>query len=508
MDTIERIKEEFEEFKRVTDQFYNGEITKMQYKSFSGGFGSYAQRSGDRSMIRLKITGGMLDIGKMGFICDMIKAHKVDMLHATTGQSIQLHNLKPESVYDIALKALDYGIITRGGGGDHPRNILMDPLSGVNKNETFDVRPYVRAAEQFIIKVMFDIKLPRKLKISFTNTDENVTHSTFRDLGFVARADGTFDVYSAGGLGFSPRMGVLNDSGVKPEKILYYIQAMINTFLKHGNYENRAKSRTRYMQETLGVDGYKAAFKEELGKITENLDISPEQFTIEKRGDKKISGRRITEQKQEGLYAVKYHPVGGIIDPENFIALYEVIKNFDGVEMRISPNEDMYVINCTADEAQAVLDVTKDSAESDFEESVSCIGTAVCQAGVQKSQELLRNIISAVKPYNFPTNVLPKFYVSGCPSSCGAQQTGKMGFSGRMKPVDKKPQNAYMFTFGGSDILDNEKFGDETTVMLADNIPDFMVELGKTIQAAGSDFDSWTRDNRDEFSALVNKYCG
>ena len=41
------------------------------------------------------------------------------------------------------------------------------------------------------------VKLPRKLKVGFSNSPANVTHATFRDLGFVAKENGTFDVYSA-----------------------------------------------------------------------------------------------------------------------------------------------------------------------------------------------------------------------------------------------------------------------------------------------------------------------
>ena len=40
----------------------------------------------------------------------------------------------------------------------------------------------------------------RKLKVGFSNGPANETHATFRDLGFVGREDGNFDVYSAGGL--------------------------------------------------------------------------------------------------------------------------------------------------------------------------------------------------------------------------------------------------------------------------------------------------------------------
>ena len=47
---------------------------------------------------------------------------------------------------DIMEKALDVGIVTMGGGGDFPRNVMCSPLSGVEKEEYFDVRPWAEAA--------------------------------------------------------------------------------------------------------------------------------------------------------------------------------------------------------------------------------------------------------------------------------------------------------------------------------------------------------------------------
>lgn len=44
-------------------------------------------------------------------------------------------------------------------------------------------------------------KMPRKLKVCFSNSPKNIPHATYRDLGFVATKEGKFDVYSAGGLG-------------------------------------------------------------------------------------------------------------------------------------------------------------------------------------------------------------------------------------------------------------------------------------------------------------------
>lgn len=173
--------------------------------------------------------------------------------------------------------------------------------------------------------------MPRKLKVGFSNSPKNMTHATYRDLGFAARPDGLFDVYSAGGLGNNPCFGVLVAEGIKPEEICYYIKAMWLTFRAYGNYENRAKARTRFMQEALGgADAYKHAFLEKLQQVRESgedLTVQAVLTEIKKKGDgSEISDVRVTPQKQEGLYTVMWHPIGGLASPEKFCALNDALR--------------------------------------------------------------------------------------------------------------------------------------------------------------------------------------
>ena len=55
----------------------------------------------------------------------------------------------------------------------------------------------------------------------------------------------------------------------------------------------------------------------------------------------------------------------------------------EDVEIRLSPDEGMYLINCTAKEAETLLALTDDGAETLFETSVACIGNHICQLGVR-----------------------------------------------------------------------------------------------------------------------------
>lgn len=506
---LREFKEDMTEFREMTDKFYAKEVSMKEYKGFSGGFGSYAQKGGNASMLRLRLPGGRLTKEKLKFVADSIAEYDVDKAHFTTCQTIQLHNLSAKAVCEIMEKAMNVGIITRGGGGDFPRNTMSSPLSGIEKGEYFDVLPYVEAVSDYLMGIIKTVKMPRKLKVAFSNSPANETHATFRDLGFVARQDGKFDVYSAGGLGNNARMGVKVAECVEPSEVLYYVQAMVDTFVAYGNYENRAKARTRYMQETLGVEGYKEAYLEKLQAVKGNkkLTIIPEITEVTKQGDGcEVSGKRIIAQKQDGLYAVVYHPIGGLPPVTKFAELYDVVKDMDQVEIRIAPDETIYVINLTGGEAKKVEAITEDGAQNLFETSVSCIGSTICQVGLRDSQGTLASIIDEVRKHDFADGVLPRIHISGCTSSCGTHQIGKLGFHGGAKRVDNVAEPAFTFHVNGCDVEGRECFGEQWGMMLQKEMPAFFVELGEAVQAENKTYDEWFEENPEKLRNIAEKY--
>ena len=502
-------REELEEFRQKTKEFYAGNITKNDYKGYSGRYGSYAQKGGHSSMLRLRMAGGRLTKDKLQFITESIEKHGVKKVHFTTCQTIQLHDLDADAVCDIMAGAMEHDIVTLGGGGDFPRNVMAPPLSGTQKGEYFDVLPYAKKAEEFLLTFLDARKMPRKLKVCFSTGPANVTHATFRDLGFVARPDGTFDVYSAGGLGNNPKIGLKMAEAVDPSRVLYYILAMREVFLEHGNYEQRGKARTRYMRDKLGDEGYRQAYLAKLAQAEtgEDLTIRVEPEEITKSGDgTEASGERILAQKQEGLYTVAYHPLGGCPDPSFFRRIFDTVREMEAVELRIAPDETVYIINLTGKEAREVLDATSDSARTPFETSVACIGASICQAGVRDSQSLLQAAVKAVREAGIAPDALPRVHISGCPSSCGTHQIGQIGFRGGVKMVDKKPQSAFEVYFFGCDRQGDEYLGDDAGAMLEADIPAFLVELGQEVEKSGLSYAAWEKDNRDRLLEIAAAY--
>ena len=84
---------DLEEFREKTMKFHRGEITIPEYKGFSGGFGSYAQRGGRKHMLRLRMAGGQLTKERLSFVCDSIKKYHIDTVKLTTCQISSLCDL-------------------------------------------------------------------------------------------------------------------------------------------------------------------------------------------------------------------------------------------------------------------------------------------------------------------------------------------------------------------------------------------------------------------------------
>lgn len=504
------------ELKESTRAFHNGELSVAEYKRRSGGFGTYAQRGGKKHMLRLRIPGGRLTKQRLQFIADTCEKYCIPRIKLTTCQSIQLHDIEPGDLCNIMEAAWKAGMISRGGGGDFPRNVMASPLSGVSRDEYFDVMPCAEAAGEYLMGFIKAVKFPRKLKVCFSSSPQNDPHATFRDLGFAANPDHTFDVYAAGGLGIKPRMGVCVARAAAPEDVLYHIKAMVNTFTSYGDYENRAKSRSRFLQDSLGQEGLIKAYQEKLAEVyaTENLKLDLTAGGRSASTKRPVSSRwngvlpdRISPQKQDGLYAVFYQPIGGFLAPAKATQLCRAVTPMEEVEIRLTPQEGMYFINCSAEEAALLWQITKDGARTLFETSAACVGADTCQVGIGNSQALLQSCIAAVRQENFADGVLPKIHISGCPSSCAAHQTASIGFRGGMKQTPNGPVPAFAIFTGGCIRQGHEVIADTGKSIAATDIPSFFVELGRMIAMENTTYEKWIIQNEDQLLLLINKYA-
>ena len=497
----------FSRFDDATDRFYSGAMSAKEYKGISGGMGSYAQRGGREGMVRLRLAGGRLTAEKLDFICGCIVKYNPKRVHITTCQSLQLHDLGADAIKAIIRAAPSAGIFTFGGGGDYPRNVTATPLSGLIASSRFDVMPYARVVEEYLMDLAHSVKLPRKLKVGFSCTSENAANATLRDLGFVAEDDGTFTVYSGGGLGRNPKLGIRIAESVNPNDILAYADAMFRMFSEYGNYGDRSKARVRYMRDTLGDTGYRETFlKFVSGNLSDSgfpkLCVTP--IPVTKKGDGSVpSSKRAKPQCQEGLFYVPYHPMGGDPSPSKILELGALIGGMGGAEIRLSPNGLMYIVNLTGREADIIAEATSDGAPTVFASSVSCVGASVCQIGLRDSRGLLERLAVMESEEGFGDRILPMIRISGCGNSCAAHQVGTVGLCGCS--IGGEP--GFTVFVNGSHILGREKLGTELGNVCEKDLPDMFRDIGNAVRDSGcGSFLDWYRSNPDGLDSVCARY--
>ena len=131
------LKGEIDDFRELGHRFLKKEVSIGDFKGKSGGMGVYAQRGGEKFMIRLRTNSGVLPLAHLKLIASFLDKYNIKRLHLTTRQAIQLHDLGIDDVCDIMDEAIDHNLYTRGGGGNFPRNVSLSAMSGVGKRGVF-----------------------------------------------------------------------------------------------------------------------------------------------------------------------------------------------------------------------------------------------------------------------------------------------------------------------------------------------------------------------------------
>lgn len=509
----EVLRKEIEEYRENGHKFLNKELNVPQFKKLSGGMGSYAHRGGQEFMIRLKTPSGVISKEDFNQIYDWAVKYKREWIHPTTREAIQFHGMTIDEVCDLMEEALDYGIYSRGSGGNYPRNVAMSPLAGALKEEAFDVRPYAEKVNEHIMSKVNTYKLPRKIKIAMSSDFNGEPHSTTTDLGFVAVKENgkdMFKLFIGGGLGRNPRLGVEFAELVDPMDVVYHVEGLTQLFIAEGDYENHNKARIRYIVERMGDEEFIACYKKHFAEVKANLnlDIEIEPKIVKKAGVKTNTvNKRLVEQNQEGLYAVYFHPQAGILNTEFLGELLKLTNDMEEVSFRITMNEGLYIINLNGEEADKVLAFTEGKGEVlEVMQSVSCIGVPICQLGIGNSQGLVKSIVAKLKAEGIEKDLLPKVHVSGCQNSCGVHEIGEIGYTGKTKRVNDAPRKCFELHVGGKFAIGNSALGDIYGDMLEDEIPNFLYDLYVELEKEDKVFAVWYAENRDKFTEIANKY--
>jgi sulfite reductase beta subunit-like hemoprotein len=486
-------EEETEIFAQKVKLYRQGKLSDDDFRRFRLQAGTYSSRlQMNFSMIRIKIPSGEITPEQLEKIASLSEAFSIGSAHVSTRQNIQLHWVQLEDVSEVMRGLVEVGLTTREACGNTVRNVMCSHFAGVCSDEAFDATPYAKAIARFFIRNPMCQNLPRKFKINFACCNK---HGLVRvaDIGLVSAIKDDvkgFKIYLGGGLGAASFIGHPLEDFTPEDRVLSTCMATIRLFDRHGNRENMARNRMRYLVHEMGWEKFqKMALKERsivemttslstaklfnvreeeercLSKsmnMTSKLPMLNEQVTHHQESPayKRWLHTNVVPQKQEGYFTVFVTLGAGDITANQLRVLARSIHEFSAeTAARNTPQQNFAIRYVKGSDLAdfynrlASIGLANPGALT-IASAVGCSGTTSCNLAITNSHRLAKEVQRKLLELEFDTDDSLRdstIKISGCPNSCGQHEIATIGFFGGASRIGSAMAPTYTMLFGGSD---------------------------------------------------------
>lgn len=466
--------------KKIT-QFKAGEIHEEKFRSFRLARGVYGQRQQGVQMIRIKLPYGKIQFHQWTRIADISDEYSTGNLHLTTRQDIQIHFVSLDRTPELWAKLEQDDITLREACGNTVRNITASPTSGIDPKELFDVSPHADTAFRYFLRNPICQEMGRKIKISFSNTDEDTSLAYLHDMGFVPKIENGirgFKVVVGGGLGAQPMLAYTANEFLAEDHVIPFIESVLRVFDRHGERNSRHKARMKFLIQKIGFEEFMTLVNAETKALkNHSFPISdaaawevsePTQLSDLSAPTSEVYNTWLDtntfEQKQKGFHGVYVRILNGNISSDTSRSLIDALKGYIGDDIRITINQGLmlkYVPTVNLPYVYQVLkshDLAAPGANS-IANITACPGTDTCNLAISDSTYITSKLEQVIHD-EFPNLIHDsqmKIKISGCMNACGQHSMASIGFHGSsLKAPDKRVLPALQVLLGGATLGNGE----------------------------------------------------
>lgn len=506
---------DIETYEQEVKRFLDGSLPAGILKARRVPRGVYEQRTDGTYMVRVRVSGGVLDSDSSAALAALAEKYSNGLLHVTTRQDVQFHDLKIENTPAVMRELLKAGLTSKGGGGNTVRNVTACPYAGICPYEHFDVTPAAHAVTEYLIALTGSYNLPRKYKIAFSGCANDCALAQISDLGFVAETrDGTagFRVFAGGGMGAQSRIADELCEWQPATEIIRTAEAVRRLFDRLGDRTNKHRARLRFVFERIGVDEFKNIFNQELATVTQEgvpaWNGKPELNTaVEPCGKPPATemrdGVRVIPQRQPGYFALPLHLPMGFINSADFALIGKLAGRFSAEKgLRTTRQQNLLIRfvkeadiqTLAAELARVSIDVLTPVPLDRF---VACAGAATCRLGICLARNAAQACSDALAKEGISRATLDALdiHINGCSNACGQQPAAAIGFFGAAQRADNRLVPSYVLTAGGQCNAEGAQLGKAAGRIPAAALPGFLADLARDIQT-----------NRDEDESFLQYY--
>jgi sulfite reductase beta subunit-like hemoprotein len=537
------IEREFDDFDNEAEEFLAERLPENEFIGFRLKQGVYGQRQPGVQMVRVKLPFGGVTPDQMDAFADVVERYApLNKGHITTRQNIQIHHVPLRDMESLIREISTTGLSSREGCGNTMRNVTGDPWAGVAADEVFDPTPYAGAYIRYFVRHPTTQLMPRKIKTSFTGSDEDRAISGIHDVAFLARErDGVkgFEIRVGGGTSIMARVAPTLYEFVEADNGDYMkvTEAVLRIFDRQDWLRvNRARARIKVLVDKIGIDAFREQVEEEL----QGDWVAEREFDVERlrydddeqanalakppqaaspNGDRTEFERflegNVQAQRQEGFSTVEVKITRGDLSPEQFRGLATIMREYSGGYARSTVQQN-FVLRWVRDESlydvwQQLIDLgLAEAGAREITDIVSCPGTDSCKLGIASSMGLNRAVKERVEAMDITDSLTKKIHIkmSGCPNGCSQHHIANIGFYGASLKVGERQIPAYIPHIGGNYEGGEVIFGTRLKSRLpAKRVPEAVerwIELYESERAEGEEFNAFAeRTGAGSFEAIV-----
>ncbi|CAI5527312.1 unnamed protein product [Closterium sp. Naga37s-1] len=332
-----------------------------------------------RFMMRLRLPNGIITSEQTRFLADVIARYGEEgVADITTRQNWQIRGVTLQDTPDIidGLNKVNLRFIQ--SGMDNARNVVGNPLAGIDPLEIIDTRPFCQAIDDVITghgegNTALS-NLPRKWNASVVGSHDLFEHPHINDLAFMPALRRTSDGGSEGEMGFEMHVGgffsskrceeaIPMDAWVpaQPADVAAASKAVLEAFRDLGSRSNRQKTRMMYLIEDLGMEVFRAEVEKRMpnghlprvstaatsnGTTTTNAaTANPSVHSLIDPSWSRRSYLGVHPQKQPGLVYVGLHVPVGRVHPPTLHELARLAEEYGSGEVRLTVEQNVIIPN-------------------------------------------------------------------------------------------------------------------------------------------------------------------
>jgi len=465
----ESVKQDVLVYRAAMEKFKRGEMTPLAYRALRVPLGQYEHRQDGHYMIRVRVGAGLVLPSQLNRIAELSQTYGNGVLHVTTRQDIQIHDVLLEGTADVHEKLLEIGLSARGGGGNTVRNVTACPRSLVSPSAVFDVAPYAVATAEYLLQSKSSYNLPRKFKVAFSACADDCAFASVNDAGFFAHLKAGrkgFAVYAGGSLGPQPMIGVLVEEFIGADEVFAVVEAIKRLFDRLGDRNNKHAARLRYVLKRLGAEAFVAEYRKEreavrrdglVGQVPPIRDLAASLLPGYAQGgspgpDPLPPG--VLPEKQPGRFTLHLRLPHGQIPAPDLVKVGEIANRF-GLGLVLTTQQQDLMIPAVPGgrvaEAREELKKLSLNVLTATPKIVACAGASTCKLGLCVSPSLADAIDARLREvcgsrWQGPATIR----ISGCPNSCGSHHIAALGFEGKAKRHQGRLMPCYEVLAGGN----------------------------------------------------------